>query len=47
MGEKLWKATERKVARVLGGQRVPVTGRARCGGYVLWEPGRWFCILCG
>jgi uncharacterized protein YfaP (DUF2135 family) len=24
-----WKATERKVAALLGGQRVPVTGRAR------------------
>jgi ribosomal protein S27AE len=19
----------------------------KCGGFVLWEPGRWFCILCG
>jgi hypothetical protein len=24
-----WKATERKIAAVLGGRRIPVTGRAR------------------
>ena len=29
MADKLWKATERKVARIFGGERVPVTGRSR------------------
>lgn len=27
--DKLWKKVEREVARLLGGQRVPVTGRQR------------------
>lgn len=29
MGDKLWKAVERKVAQLLGGERVPVSGRER------------------
>ncbi|HET8626734.1 MAG TPA: hypothetical protein VFL91_04915 [Thermomicrobiales bacterium] len=29
MTERRWKATERKVAALLGGQRVPVSGRGR------------------
>lgn len=26
---KIWKEAERRIARLLGGQRVPITGRAR------------------
>ncbi|MBC7242627.1 MAG: hypothetical protein H5T60_09305 [Anaerolineae bacterium] len=29
MAEKAWKRTEREVAKRLGGQRIPVSGRAR------------------
>ncbi len=29
MAEKRWKATERRIAALLGGQRVPVSGRGR------------------
>lgn len=29
MSDKRWKATERKIAELLGGERVPVTGRQR------------------
>jgi hypothetical protein len=29
MADKAWKKTERSVARLLGGRRVPVTGRQR------------------
>lgn len=29
MPEKSWKATERRVAEILGGERVPVSGRVR------------------
>lgn len=29
MADKLWKQAERRVAKLLGGQRVPVTGRQR------------------
>lgn len=29
MSEKSWKRTERKVAQLLGGERVPVNGRIR------------------
>lgn len=29
MPDKLWKATERRVAKQLGGKRVPVSGRQR------------------
>ena len=29
MSEKAWKRTERKVASKLGGERIPITGRAR------------------
>jgi len=29
MSDKRWKATERRVARILGGRRVPVSGRGR------------------
>jgi len=29
MGDKRWKATERKIATLLGGKRVPVSGRGR------------------
>lgn len=29
MSEKRWKAFERRVAAILGGRRVPVTGRSR------------------
>ncbi len=29
MGDKRWKATERKIAALLGGRRVPVSGRGR------------------
>lgn len=29
MADKLWKAAERKIASLLGGKRVPVTGRQR------------------
>ena len=29
MSDKLWKATERAVAAILGGVRIPITGRQR------------------
>lgn len=29
MADKTWKSIERKVAKAFGGERVPVTGRAR------------------
>jgi hypothetical protein len=29
MSEKRWKATERRIAALLGGRRVPVSGRGR------------------
>lgn len=29
MADKTWKATERKIAKLLGGNRVPITGRTR------------------
>ncbi|MEM7468886.1 MAG: hypothetical protein AAF387_18620 [Pseudomonadota bacterium] len=29
MGDKTWKAAERAIAKILGGERVPITGRAR------------------
>jgi hypothetical protein len=29
VADKRWKATERSVARILGGRRVPVSGRGR------------------
>jgi hypothetical protein len=29
MGDKRWKATERRIAALLGGKRVPVSGRGR------------------
>ena len=29
MADKLWKQAERKIAALLGGQRVPITGRQR------------------
>ena len=29
MADKAWKKTERRIAEMLGGQRVPVTGRQR------------------
>ena len=29
MGDKLWKAVERRIAKYLGGERVPITGRQR------------------
>ena len=29
MSDKLWKATERRIAKYLGGERVPITGRQR------------------
>jgi hypothetical protein len=29
MSDKRWKATERKIATLLGGRRVPVSGRGR------------------
>lgn len=29
MTDKTWKATERQVAKLLGGVRVPITGRTR------------------
>ena len=29
MAEKTWKRTERKIAALLGGKRVPITGRQR------------------
>ena len=29
MADKAWKAWERKIAKYIGGERVPVTGRAR------------------
>lgn len=29
MADKLWKSAERKIASLLGGQRVPITGRQR------------------
>lgn len=29
MTDKAWKATERKIASILGGRRVPITGRQR------------------
>jgi hypothetical protein len=29
MGDKPWKRSERRVARILGGKRIPVSGRQR------------------
>ena len=29
MTDKAWKATERAIAKILGGERVPITGRQR------------------
>ncbi len=29
MGDKRWKVTERRIAALLGGRRVPVSGRGR------------------
>ena len=29
MSDKAWKQTERKIAAILGGRRVPITGRQR------------------
>lgn len=29
MSDKVWKACERRVAKYIGGERVPVSGRAR------------------
>ena len=29
MTDKLWKAWERKIAKYIGGERVPITGRQR------------------
>ena len=29
MADKLWKAVERRIAKYLGGERVPITGRQR------------------
>lgn len=29
MSDKLWKSVERRIAKYLGGERVPVTGRQR------------------
>lgn len=29
MSEKTWKKNERRLAEILGGQRVPITGRSR------------------
>lgn len=42
MADKSWKASERAVANVLGGRRVPVTGRAR--GDVPDVAHRWLSI---
>ena len=29
MADKAWKACERRIAKYIGGERVPITGRAR------------------
>ena len=42
MSERSWKRTEREIAAILGGHRVPVTGRAR--GDVPDVAHRWLSI---
>jgi len=42
MSERAWKRTERKVARKLDGERIPVTGRARGSAPDVALP--WACV---
>ena len=44
MSERRWKRTEREVATVLGGQRVPVSGRARGDQPDIRHP--WLSVEC-
>ena len=44
MAEAAWKATERQIARLLGGQRIPVTGRSRGDEPDVRHP--WLSIEC-
>lgn len=44
MSDKRWKATERHIARLVGGRRVPVTGRARGDTPDIAHP--WLSIEC-
>lgn len=44
MGDKRWKATERKVAALLGGRPVPVSGRGRGDAPDVAHP--WLSIEC-
>ena len=44
MPERRWKATERKIAALLGGRRVPVSGRGRGDAPDVAHP--WLSIEC-
>lgn len=44
MTERRWKATERRIAALLGGQRVPVSGRGRGDQPDVRHP--WLSIEC-
>jgi hypothetical protein len=44
MGDKRWKATERRIAALLGGRRVPVSGRGRGDAPDVAHP--WLAIEC-
>jgi len=44
MGDQRWKATERKIAALLGGRRVPVSGRGRGDQPDIAHP--WLAIEC-
>ena len=44
MPDKRWKATERKIAALLGGRRVPVSGRGRGDQPDIAHP--WLAIEC-
>jgi hypothetical protein len=44
MSDSRWKATERKIAALLGGRRVPVSGRGRGDAPDVAHP--WFAIEC-
>jgi hypothetical protein len=44
MADKAWKRSERSIAAVLGGRRVPITGRARGSAPDVSHP--WLSIEC-
>jgi hypothetical protein len=44
MADKRWKATERRIAALLGGRRVPVSGRGRGDAPDIAHP--WLSVEC-